>query len=234
MSRILLEGPVSGLTGSPEEPGNSGTPRYLVGSTLASGDWLVVGPVLYETVSQTNFPAIREKFSEFGVTFVTGGPQSAQSIGQTGPLSIRSTVEEQGILVCRTRKCASTNREATEQGRKRWGGRPRRHPCAKVAVSKSQRRRRPWERLASSDWIWRRTRFRRMAASDGTVVFRRKLARSQVLKFFASRPVCHGGHGGSCRRAPLGACDRDLGTSGQANCARLCEAIREAAEERHG
>ena len=70
------------------------------------------------------------------------------------------------------------------------------------------------------------------AASDGTVVFRRKLARSQVLKFFASRPVCHGGHGGSCRRAPLGACDRDLGTSGQANCAGLCEAIREAAEER--
>jgi len=28
------------------------------------------------------------------------------------------------------------------------------------------------------------------AASDGTVVFRRKLARSQVLKFFASQPVC--------------------------------------------
>jgi hypothetical protein len=68
------------------------------------------------------------------------------------------------------------------------------------------------------------------AAPDGSVVFRRKLTRGQVLKFFASQPSCT-----VAMEACAGAHHwASAGSSGRAGRARVCKAVREAAEERYG
>jgi len=42
------------------------------------------------------------------------------------------------------------------------------------------------------------------AGADGSVVFRRKLSRAQLLKFLGDQQPCFGGHGGLCKRPSLG------------------------------
>src|SRR5687768_1924444 len=70
------------------------------------------------------------------------------------------------------------------------------------------------------------------AAADGAVVFRRKLTRHQVLRFFAAQPNCVVAMEACCERASLGSSDWKPGTRGEADRAAVREAIRQAAEER--
>lgn len=69
------------------------------------------------------------------------------------------------------------------------------------------------------------------AAADGSVVFRRKLSRAQLVKFFAAQSPCLVAME-ACANAPLGANDRRPRAHRQADPAGLREALREAAEER--
>lgn len=71
------------------------------------------------------------------------------------------------------------------------------------------------------------------AGSDRSVVFRRKLTRAQLLTFMAAQPPCVVVME-ACASASLGPDDRRPWPRGAADPARLCEAVREAPEERHG
>ena len=72
------------------------------------------------------------------------------------------------------------------------------------------------------------------ADASGAVLFRKKLRRHQVLAFFCGPATLHGGDGGLRQRALLGARDRQARAYGPADPAGLCEAFRQAAEERCG
>ena len=68
--------------------------------------------------------------------------------------------------------------------------------------------------------------------ASGEVVLRRQLRRGAVEKFFAAAAALPGGHGSLRQRASLGAGDRRLWPRGAADAAGLCEALREAEQER--
>ena len=72
------------------------------------------------------------------------------------------------------------------------------------------------------------------ADASGAVLFRKRLRRAQVLAFFAGQPPVRRGDGGLRQGALLGARDRQARPHGAADPAGLCEAVREAAEERCG
>ena len=70
------------------------------------------------------------------------------------------------------------------------------------------------------------------AAADGSVVFRRKLSRAQLLKFFAAQPPCLVAMEACASAHHWARDDRRPGAHRQADPAGLREALREAAEER--
>ena len=72
------------------------------------------------------------------------------------------------------------------------------------------------------------------ADASGAVVFRKKLGRGRLLAFFATQPPMPGGDGSLRRSALLGARARQARAHGAADPAGLRQAVREAAEERHG
>ena len=67
------------------------------------------------------------------------------------------------------------------------------------------------------------------AAADGTVVFRKKLSRAQLLSVSGGAAALHRGHGGLRDRTPLGPGDRTAWLRGPADPAglRKCEEVRE-------
>jgi transposase len=69
------------------------------------------------------------------------------------------------------------------------------------------------------------------SAADGSVVLRRKLSRARQLKLVAAQPFCVVAIGSLCQLASLGRRPRPRGA---ADTSRLCDAVREAPEERHG
>lgn len=84
--------------------------------------------------------------------------------------------------------------------------------CAKVVVSKPLRRGASMEEVSIIGLDLAKNVFQAHgAAPDGSVVFRRKLTRGQVLRFFASQPSC---------TVTMEACDRSAGSSSQASRAR--------------
>jgi hypothetical protein len=68
----------------------------------------------------------------------------------------------------------------------------------------------------------------------GTVVVRRKLRRSEVLDFFDKLPCSMIGLGGLRYSSLLGTPDTSSWSRGAADAALLCEALRQAPEERYG
>ena len=69
--------------------------------------------------------------------------------------------------------------------------------------------------------------------SEGGRIVSRKLTRAGMFKFFANRAV-PGGHGGLWFGALLGARAQGDGPRGQADAAKLRQALCETRQERHG
>lgn len=72
------------------------------------------------------------------------------------------------------------------------------------------------------------------ADAVGGVVFRKKLRRDQLLAFFAGQPRCIVAMEACASAHYLGSGDRRAWPRDQAHSTGLREAVREAAEERHG
>jgi len=68
------------------------------------------------------------------------------------------------------------------------------------------------------------------ATATGTPVFRKKLSRAQVLKFFGRTAALPRGHGGLRIVALLGPRDHEVGACGSPDPADLRETVRQAPE----
>ena len=68
--------------------------------------------------------------------------------------------------------------------------------------------------------------------AQGQVVVRRRLSRSKLLAFFAEAAALPDRHGDLRQRQLLGAAAHRAGPRGAADAAAVCEALREALEER--
>src|SRR3954465_4363994 len=109
---------------------------------------------------------------------------------------------------------------------------PQRPWCARVEVLNTTRGRRPWVRLAPSVWIWRRASFRSTEPMPQELLCSASgCGGARFARSWRSSPL-HRRHGGLRQRPLLGPRDRHARACCPADPAGICQAVRQAAEEK--